>query len=175
MTPFARQDEDPAGDPGRRQFRLVQDSARSEGDGAGTAASVAGVLGMISARFLVDLGTWRERARDLDPARMLVRAEVPLVASLARIRSEADAALALTGVIELLARRFHVGLPCGDLDGEGFCFHAPAEANLEALAEAIDGVLMGTVRATDLQGALRDRAKARVARLDGPDDPRAEG
>lgn len=169
MSPFARQDDDPAGPHGRRQFRLVSDAV---GQGAADEAPpVDGVLGMISPRFLVDLATWQERAAEADPARIRVRAEVPLVASLARIRSEADAALALTGVIELLARRFHVGLPCGDLDGEGFCFHAPAEVNLQSLAEAIDGVLLGTVRATDLQGALRDRARARVSRIEEGEDP----
>jgi len=31
-----------------------------------------------------------------------------------------------------------------------------------AVAETIDTLLMGTVRASDLQGVLRDRAKARV-------------
>ena len=128
----------------------------------------AGILDMISSRLLVDEGTFAERMSPLRGARDFVRAEVPLITSLARVRTDADAALALTGVLELLGRRFHIGLPCGEWSPsgggscEGFRFHAPKGIPVEEVAKAIDEALMGTVRATDLQGALRDRARARV-------------
>lgn len=123
---------------------------------------------MISPRLLVDGQTFEDRMTPLRGARDFVKAEVPLINALARIRTDADAALALTGILELLGRRFHIGLPCGEWspsgDGscEGFRFHAPKGVPLEDVASAIDEILMGTVRATDLQGALKDRTRARV-------------
>lgn len=172
MTPFARHDDSAENGGGaRRQFRLVQNSQASGGSEESEVVT-PGILGMISARFLVDHGTWEEQTAHVDAERIIVRAEIPLVNSLARIRSDADAALALTGVLELLARRFHVGLPCGDAGAEGLLFHAPAEINTQAVAEAIDGMLMGTVRSTDLQGALKDRARARVVPAEAQYDPR---
>lgn len=65
-------------------------------------------------------------------------------------------------MLETLAQRFGVELPCGDTEGCGFLFAAPAGTDLGEVAEAIDALLMGTVRASDLQGGLRDRARARV-------------
>lgn len=172
-TPGFRSDGGPAEGETAPRFRLVDH--RSDLPAPPDSAAPAGGLGvgsgirdMISPRLLVDGETFDERMTPLRGARDFVMAEVPLITALARIRTDADAALALTGVLELLGRRFHIGLPCGEWspsgDGscEGFRFHAAKGIQLEDVASAIDEVLMGTVRATDLQGALRDRARARV-------------
>ncbi len=160
MSPFVRQD-DPAGEHAPRQprFRLVERGV----DAPSTApeAPEAGVRTLISPRLLVPEDEWRE-TQCLDPDRLQGEAILPLISSLCRVRSDADAALALTGVLETLAQRFGIELPCGDIEGCGFLFAAPAETDLGAVAETIDTLLMGTVRASDLQGVLRDRAKARV-------------
>ena len=163
MSPFVRQD-DPAGEHATRRpsFRLVE----REVDAPPTApeASEAGVRALISPRLLEPEDEWRETQR-LDPTRLQGEAILPIISSLCRIRSDADAALALTRVLETLAQRFGIELPCGDIAGCGFLFRAPAETDLDAVAETIDSLLMGTVRASDLQGVLRDRARARVAAL----------
>ncbi len=184
MSEFAKRQESQAA-PGFRnsggqgegskspRFRLLshESDLPASPDGAGPSGDSgngSSIRDMISPRLLVDAETFEERMASLRGARDFVRAEVPLIASLARIRTDADAALSLTGVLELLGRRFHIGLPCGEWSPsetgacEGFRFHAPKGIELEEVAKAIDEVLMATVRATDLQGALRDRARARV-------------
>lgn len=157
MSPFEGHDEPTGGPPRRRpRFRLV-----TSGGTAAPAAPESGLRTLISPRLLAPVDEWRE-AQSSDPTRLHGKAVLPIISSLSRIRSEADAALALTRVLEALAQRFGVELPCGDTEGSGFLFAAPAETDLEAVAEAIDGLLMGEVRASDLQGGLRDRARARV-------------
>lgn len=160
MTPFAHQgDPNGEGTAPQRQFRIVDREVETPPEEQD--APEQGIRALISTRLLVSEDEWNEQ-QAFDPSKLHAKAVVPIVSSLCRIRSDADAALALTGVLEVLARRFNVELPCGDTEGSGFLFCAPAETDLEAVAEAIDEMLMGTVRASDLQGALRDRARARV-------------
>ena len=160
MSPFTGQD-DPDGEspPNRPRFRLVESGASAPT--ATPAAPEAGVRALISSCLLAPEDEWRD-AQSFDPTRLHGKAVLPIITSLSRIRSEADAALALTRVLETLAQRFGVELPCGDTEGSGFLFAAPAGTDLEAVAEVIDGLLMGEVRASDLQGGLRDQARARV-------------
>ncbi|MEE2939329.1 MAG: hypothetical protein VX460_02980 [Planctomycetota bacterium] len=160
MSPFGSQDG-PAGEAPPRQprFRLVEHGA--DATSIALKAPGDGVRALISPRLLAPEERWRE-AQSSDPTRLRGKAVLPIISSLCRIRSDADAALALTGVLETLAQRFGVELPCGDAEGCGFLFAAPAGTDLNEVAEAIDALLMGTVRASDLQGALRDRARARV-------------
>lgn len=88
--------------------------------------------------------------------------ELPLVASIARVRSDADAAISLAGVIEGLARRFQFSVPFGLVDESTLRFVAPEHVDLDAVAKAVDEELLGQVRATDLDGGLRDRMSARL-------------
>lgn len=160
MSPSGSQDG-PASEaaPNKPRFRLVEDGA--EALSIALKAPDAGLRALISPRLLAPEDRWRD-AQSFDPARVHGKAVLPIISSLCRIRSDADAALALTGVLETLAQRFGVELPCGDTEGCGFLFAAPADTDLDEVAEAIDALLMGTVRASDLQGGLRDRARARV-------------
>lgn len=155
-----------------RQFRLVDDVVTADPAPA-TSGSLAEELGglhaLVSPRYLVPASEWRGKddaaATASVGAIVHCRAEVPLIASLARIRSEADAALALTGVIELLARRFHISLPCASAGEDSFAFMMPESVDFNQVADAIDDSLLGIVRATDLQGALRERCRARIERV----------
>ena len=118
---------------------------------------------MMSAALLVPESEFASRVQHMPTDCRLACAEIPLIASLARIRSEADAAIALTGVIETLSRRFQVALPCGALADGSIGFVLPSKVKLEDVAKTIDDSLLGQVRATDLQGALKDRMEAQVS------------
>lgn len=127
----------------------------------------AGPTSLVPRKLLVPLDEWHERRPQGTPVdRVHAVADVPLIAALARIRSEADAALALAGVLELLGRRFHITLAVGS-DGDGtFHFEAPESCDLSMVAVTIDDSLLGVVRATDLQGALREQMMSRVRAAD---------
>lgn len=149
-----------------RRFRLVDlaggPAPVAEGDERGEVAS------LISPRLLVSLDAWRV-GLGLDPnaeERRVVRVQAPLVASLARVRSAADAALALTGVLEYASRHLRVALPCGSIREDTVCFEAPADVPLDAIREAFDEHLLAVVRGDDLEGGLRDRMTARVEATD---------
>jgi len=149
-----------------RRFRLVDLAGEpAPGDGDDERGEVAS---LISPRLLVSYDAWRV-GLGLDPGaeeRRVVRVQAPLVASLARVRSAADAALALTGVLEYASRHLRVALPCGSLDEDVVCFEAPAEMPLDAIREAFDEHLLAVVRGDDLEGGLRDRMAARVEAMD---------
>lgn len=139
------------------RFRLVDDVVTSE---APPREARDGFEELVSPRLLVSAEDWAATPPPLDTTRR--EAEIPLIASLARIRSEADAALALTGVLELMTRRFRIALPCGHTGDGGLSFHAPEALDTGALGRAIDEALLGIVRATDLQGGMRERVRTRV-------------
>ncbi|QDV10086.1 hypothetical protein Poly30_56480 [Planctomycetes bacterium Poly30] len=139
-------------------FRLVPEESVS----GQTPAQDPRVPSMMSAALLVPEAEFAARAVGMPSDARLACAEIPLIASLARIRSEADAAIALTGVIETLARRFQVQLPCGALHDGMIGFILPSKVNLADVARTIDESLLGQVRATDLQGALKVRMEAQV-------------
>ncbi len=139
-------------------FRLVPDGS-ADNQPAGSASRIPS---MMSAALLVPEAEFAVHAQGAPQDCRLACAEVPLIASLARIRSEADAAIALTGIIETLARRFQVALPCGALQDGMIGFVVPSKVNLEEVAHTIDEALSGQVRATDLQGELKARMEARV-------------
>ena len=65
-------------------------------------------------------------------------------------------------VIETLYVDFHVQLPCGAVDDSEIAFLLPERCDLERVTEAIDQALATQVRATDLQGGMRDRTKSRI-------------
>jgi hypothetical protein len=138
------------------------------GTDAGIGAGTEAIVSMVPSRLLVARSEWQDGAGRCSWDQMVVRATIPLLGSLARIRSEADAALALTGVLEGLVRRFHVTPPCTLFDETTVAFVAPVSLDLEATARMIDDALVGQVRATDLQGALRQRMEATVERADEP-------
>ena len=144
-----------------RGFRLVDDVLTVD---APRRRSAGGFEDLVSPRLLVSAEAWEANPPPVDTSPF--RAEIPLIASLARIRSEADAALALTGVLELMARRFQIALPCGHTaDGE-LAFHGPEKLDGERLGQAIDDSLLGIVRATDLQGGMREQVQTRIERAD---------
>ena len=142
-----------------RRFRLVDDVLTSV---TPRGRSAEGFGELVSPRLLVNIDAW-----DAGPPTqesVPFEAEIPLIASLARIRSEADAALALTGVLELMSRRFQIALPCGHTSDGGLTFHGPETLDGEHLGQAIDESLLGIVRATDLQGGMRERVQTRIER-----------
>lgn len=139
-------------------FRLVPEESTSRLN----AAPDLRVPSMMSAALLVPEAEFAALHQSIPSDRRLACAEIPLIASLARIRSDADAAIALTGVIETLARRFQVQLPCGALQDGMIGFAVPTKVSLEDVANTIDEALLGQVRATDLQGALKVRMEAQV-------------
>lgn len=161
MAGFAPRNDDSR--PGPR-FRIVEDEPEVQAESGEVESD--GIASTISKRLLVDPPAWQERGRIASDGALTLRVEVPLVASLARIRSEADAALALTGVLELVARRFQVRLPCAWTGDASFCCDAPAGTAGDDLAQAVNEELLALVRATDLQGALRDQYLARVTEID---------
>ncbi len=150
-----------------KSFRMVRPSPgegpQSNDAGEEGFVPLSELLDMVPARLLVAAEAWRELGSQASGERVAARAEIPLIASLCRIRSEADAAIALTGVIETLARRFQITLPFGMEDATTLLFAAPEDCDFAEVATSIDDALLGQVRATDLQGALRDRVEARVA------------
>lgn len=152
-----------------RRFRLVDLGAEPAADvGADDRGQVAS---LISPRLLVALDAWRV-GLGLDPGadeRRVVRVQAPLVASLARVRSAADAALALTGVLEYASRHLQIVLPCGAVDEDAVCFEAPASVPLDVIREVFDEHLLAVVRGDDLEGGLRDRVTARVELADPSD------
>jgi hypothetical protein len=151
-----------AGVPPEARFRIVQED-EGGASRAGTRRSDASEpWSAVSRRLLVAQDDWLRHWPENIDGHVRVRASVPLIASLARIRSESDAALALTMVIETLFREARVQLPCGTLDETEIGLVLPADADLGRIAAVIDDALGGQVRATDLQGALRERSKARV-------------
>lgn len=161
--PTTPQDPDPrptAPAAPEARFRLVEerDEATPSRGGTGSGAPWTAV----SRRLIVSKDDWEAHWPTTIEGHVRARAHVPLIASLARIRSEADAALALTMVIETLFREARVQLPCGAFDDGEIGLVLPEGTDLEAIANAIDESLQGQVRATDLQGPLRDRSKARV-------------
>lgn len=119
----------------------------------------------LSSKLLVAEDVWRERWAEAPEGMVLARADIPLLAAIARIRSDADAALALTGVLETLSTDVWVGLPCAVLGATEFGMVIPEGIALESIAETIDEALHGQVRSTDLQGPLRERSRARVELL----------
>ncbi len=139
-------------------FRLVPE----ESAGGLASAPDPRVPSMMSAALLVPEAEFAVKAQAMSGDSRLACADIPLIASLARIRSEADAAIALTGVIETLARRFQVALPCGALQDGMIGFIVPSKVDLSDIARTIDDALLGQVRATDLQGALKVRMEAQV-------------
>ena len=141
-------------------FRLVPDGHPEDANPAQIAEP--SVPSMISAALLVSEAEFAARAADMPRDCRLACASVPLIASLARIRSDADAAIALTGVIETLARQFHIQLPCGAMDDGAIGMIVPSKVDLAQVAQKIDDSLAGQVRATDLQGALKDQMEARI-------------
>ena len=142
-------------------FRLVPDGSAD----SASAASASSIPSMMSAALLVPEAEFAVHARGAAADCQLACAEVPLIASLARIRSEADAAIALTGVIETLVRRFQIALPCGALQDGMIGFIVPSKVSLAEMAKTIDDALSGQVRATDLQGELKSRMEARVTQI----------
>ncbi|MFT5733291.1 MAG: hypothetical protein ACJA2W_000131 [Planctomycetota bacterium] len=142
----------------KTHFRLVTE----ESEGGPAPASDGRIPSMMSAALLVPEAEFAARTQGIPGDCRLACAEIPLIASLARIRSEADAAIALTGVIETLARRFQIQLPCGALEDGMIGFIVPSKVDLKAVASTIDEALLGQVRATDLQGALKVRVEAAV-------------
>ncbi|MEO0663357.1 MAG: hypothetical protein AAFZ87_17620 [Planctomycetota bacterium] len=160
MTGFASRDDSPKSP----RFRVVDAAAEGTTEEAAP-ATVDGVTALISERLLVEPESWRERRGTPAAGHTTLRVDVPLISSLARIRSEADAALALTGVLELVARRFHVALPCAWSEGSAFWCDAPAQTDPDALAAVVNDDLLALVRATDLQGALRENYLARVTEV----------
>ena len=119
----------------------------------------------LSGNLLVTEDEWRERWAEAPEGMVLARADIPLLAAIARIRSDADAALALTGVLETLSTDVWVALPCAVLGETEFGLVIPEGIALESIAETIDEALHGQVRLTDLQGPLRERSRARVELL----------
>jgi len=162
-----------AGDsPAAPRFRLVgdpptetapappaEDADEGQADGADDRWSA------LSSNLLVTEDAWRERWAEAPEGMVLARADIPLLAAIARIRSDADAALALTGVLETLSTDVWVGLPCAVLGETEFGLVIPEGIALESIAESIDEALHGQVRSTDLQGPLRERSRARVELL----------
>ena len=65
---------------------------------------------------------------------------VPLVLSITRIRTEADGALALSGIIETASRGYHIELPCGQFDDATFRFVASKELDVDGLAARVAGL-----------------------------------
>ncbi len=151
---------DPAGAP---RFRLVSDHASEATPSEDTGPSER--WSTLSSKLLVSEDAWRERWAEAPEGMVLARADIPLLAAIARIRSDADAALALTGVLETLSTDVWVGLPCAVLDDTEFGLVIPEGIALESIAETIDEALQGQVRSTDLQGPLRERSRARVELL----------
>lgn len=139
-------------------FRLVPEEA---GGGLASAPEPR-IPSMMSAALLVPEAEFAVNAARVPGDSRLACADIPLIASLARIRSEADAAIALTGVIETLARRFQIALPCGALQDGMVGFMVPSKFELAEIAQTIDDALLGQVRATDLQGALKVRMESQV-------------
>lgn len=162
MTGFASSDSRDQGSP---RFRLVE---RVPAQAAESPKAPLQHGFLVPRKLLVPLDEWEERRPHGTPVdRVHAVAEVPLIAALARIRSDADAALALAGVLELLARRFHITLAVGSDGGGTFHFEAPESCDLSMIAGTIDDSLLGIVRSTDLQGALREQMMSRVERVDG--------
>ncbi len=116
----------------------------------------------VSKYLLINGEPWLARWSKAPEGYVKVKASIPLIASLTRIRSRSDAALALTMVIETLYVDFHVQLPCGAVDDSEIAFLLPERCDLERVTEAIDQALATQVRATDLQGGMRDRTKSRI-------------
>ena len=126
----------PSAGTGRPQFRLVAADPTADSVRGGSPDETAG-RGPESNAAAEPLGGGLEvpphRRRPLDvqvgprlpEGYVRAKASIPLVASLARIRSRSDAALALTMVIETLYVDFHVQLPCGALDDAEIAFLLP--------------------------------------------------
>ncbi|MEM6671203.1 MAG: hypothetical protein AAF726_00085 [Planctomycetota bacterium] len=145
--------------PPAPRFRLVDERGPAEGHRPPSGGPPwAGV----SRRLLIAGDDWAAHWPEEIDGFVRVRAHIPLIASLARIRSDADAALALATVIESLFKAEAVQLPCGALGESEIGLVVPEETDFAQIAESIDESLAGQVRATDLQGPLRDRSKARV-------------
>lgn len=152
------------------RFRLVSDPPTESAPAAPIADPVEGPIegdrwSALSSNLLVSEDSWRERWAEAPEGMVLARADIPLLAAIARIRSDADAALALTGVLETLSTDVWVGLPCAVLGETEFGLVIPEGIALESIAESIDEALHGQVRSTDLQGPLRERSRARVELL----------
>ncbi len=164
---------EPSGPPAgtsRPQFRLVAADTTGHGSPDETADAAPSNTaqsrwGEVSKYLLIDGAPWMSRWSKAPEGYVRAKASIPLVASLARIRSRSDAALALTMVIETLYVDFHVQLPCGAIDDAEIAFLLPVSCDPEVVAEAIDRSLETQVRATDLQGGMRDRAKSRVCSI----------
>ena len=160
-------ESDPTEEQSDRRLRLVGNEARS-GDRIETkAGSVLGVGRWkdVSRKLLLPADEWRRRWPNAPEGWLLARAHLPHISSHARIRSDLEAGRALGSVIEMLATGGGLELPCGDLGDAVFGLVVPDAIELEYIAEAIDEALHGQVRATDLQGPLRDRSRARVELL----------
>lgn len=147
----------------RPQFRLVSEPDGEAGSPDETPSTPSESRWMEVSKYLLIDGTrWSARWTKAPEGYTRVKASIPLVASLARIRSRADAALALTMVIETLYVDFHVQLPCGAIDDAEIAFLMPESCDPERVAEAIDRSLETQVRATDLQGGMRKRTRSRI-------------
>jgi hypothetical protein len=150
----------------RPQFRLISADSVDDGSPDETVAKASKSRWVeVSKYLLINGNPWMSRWSKAPEGYVRAKASIPLVASLARIRSRSDAALALTMVIETLYVDFHVQLPCGALDDAEIAFLLPESCDPEVVAEAIDRSLETQVRATDLQGGMRDRAKSRVCSI----------
>jgi len=146
----------------RPRFRLVGEAGGDEESPSGTAASSESRWMDVSKYLLINGEPWLARWSKAPEGYTRVKASIPLIAALARIRSRADAALALTMVIETLYVDFHVQLPCGAIDDSEIGFLLPDSCDPEMVAAAIDRSLETQVRATDLQGGMRDRTRSRL-------------
>lgn len=145
------------------QFRLVAEGTDGQESRTETAAGAAESRWVEVSKYLLINGEpWLARWSKAPEGYVKVKASIPLIASLARIRSRSDAALALTMVIEALYVDFHVQLPCGAMDDSEIGFLLPESCDPDQVAEAIDRSLETQVRATDLQGGMRDRSKSRI-------------
>lgn len=147
----------------RPQFRLVSQPV-VDADSPDEIRETAGESRWmeVSKYLLIDGTPWSARWAKAPEGYARVKASIPLIAALARIRSRADAALALTMVIETLYVDFHVQLPCGAIDDAEIAFLMPESCDPELVAEAIDRSLETQVRATDLQGGMRKRTRSRI-------------
>ena len=154
----------PAAEPKLRtegpRFRLV-DGEEVEESPSGTPSAESRWMD-VSKYLLINGEPWLARWTTAPEGYTRVRASIPLIASLARIRSRADAALALTMVIETLYVDFHVQLPCGAIDDSEIGFLLPDHCDPQMVAAAIDRSLESQVRSTDLQGGMRARNRSQL-------------
>ena len=144
--------------PSSPRFRLVGDTA----DGAAVDNAPTARWQDVPPRLMVPAAEWHERWPEAPQGMALARANVPLLGSIARIRGDRAASEALAGVLEMLNAGGGIELPCGGLDSGEIGLVVPKAIEMEYISESIDEALRAQVRATDLQGPLRERSGARV-------------